>query len=112
MPPNPELRTPNPEPRTPNPEPRSVLDHLGKRAVVLADFDPAQHAGERHALFDRLLGYAHDDLCGLTIRVLQRNGHRHVEDVAELLDPHHDVLSLDAMRDLQLRQRRAVDPSL
>ena len=42
----------------------------------------------------------------------KRHGDRQVEDLADLLDPQHDVRALDAVGDLHAGNRRAVDPLL
>src|SRR5438093_10431610 len=101
----------NRESRIPNP--KSILDDVRHRPVILADLDAADDAPERDSLFDDLLGHTHEDgVGGLPIGVLHEDRHRQIEDLADLLDAQDDLLAVDAITDLQLGDRHAVDPSL
>src|SRR5262245_53509886 len=92
--------------------PASVLYDVRHRAVVLVELDAAEDAGEGDAVFDDLFGDGYHDLHRLAIGVLDGDRHRDVEHFADLFDPHHQRVALDARGEFELRQRGRVDPPL
>src|SRR5437773_2204636 len=85
-------------------------DNLHQFPVVLVELDAAQDAGERHALFEDAVGQRQHHVDRFPVRVLQRHGHRHVEQLPDLLGLQDDVVALDAVTESDFGKRGAVDP--
>src|SRR3954466_4237641 len=90
----------------------SLFDERGEREIIAADLGRSKGAGQRNAQVHRSVGDRDEDIGGRPVRVLQRYRHRHVEEIARLLEVEHDGVAIDAVPEGQPRQCRSVDPSV
>src|ERR1043166_7256770 len=89
---------------------RRLIDEVGEDGVILINRDAAERCGQRDARVDGAFAHCDDDVGFLAVVELDGERHRHLEDLAELLDVHDERVAFDSICDFQPRQRRAVDP--
>src|SRR5689334_4793830 len=88
-----------------------VPDDFGQRRVFPADIGGAECAAQRHPHLYHPVRKRNDDVGGRAVGVLECDGDRQIEQVADLLEAQDHVTSVDAVAERDPGQRRALDPA-